>query len=96
MGPVRRINGYVNPPIFVLCFFLELFKALAANLLVLEVDDVLGVSAENAARLILLQYDLISVYEHLERILGVDIHIASCLNGDDNSSEVIDMTNDSE
>ena len=79
-----------------LCFFLEFFKAFAADLLVLEVDDVFGVSAENAARLILLQYDLISVYEHLKRILGVDIHIASCFNGDDDSSEVIDMTNDSE
>ena len=76
--------------------FLEFFKAFAADLLVLEVDDVFGVSAENAARLILLQYDLISVYEHLKRILGVDIHIASCFNGDDDSSEVIDMTNDSE
>ena len=78
-----------------ICLF-KLFKAGAADAFVLVHNYIISVSAENAARLILLQYDLISVYEHLKRILGVDIHIASCFNGDDDSSEVIDMTNDSE
>ena len=68
---------------------LELLEAISANSLVVEVNNVVGVSAEYAGGLVFLKDDLIVVGEDLNGVLYVDIHYFSYLDGENDSSKLV-------
>ena len=74
---------------------LELLEAIGANSLVVEVNNVVGVSAEYAGGLVFLEDDLVIVGEDLYGILDVDVHDLSDLDGENYSSELVYFSYDS-
>ena len=76
-----------------LCF--DLFKAICADALVVKVNNIVGVAAENAGGLIFLENDLIVIGKDLNGIFDVDIHNFSDLDGKNDSSELVYFSYDS-
>lgn len=68
---------------------LELLEALGADVLTLEVDDILGVVAEDASRMILVKNDVVAFNEDLESILLGDVKSTAQLDGEHDAAEFI-------
>ena len=66
-------------------------KAGGADAASLEEDDLVGIVAENAGGLILLQDDAISVNEHFECVSRIKLHAGAELLRDQNASELVDL-----
>lgn len=64
-----------------------------ADELVLIVLDIVGVSAENASRLVLLEDDLILVNKDFDRVTTSDVHGVSDLNREYDSSKFVNLSN---
>lgn len=81
-------------PISSLVQLLELFQAVGADILALEVDDILSIGAEDAGRLVLFQDNGIALSINLDGISFGDVQGPAELNRDDQSSEVVKLSND--
>ena len=68
-------------------------RAIAADILTLEVDNVLRVTAEYAGRLVLLEDDMIAVNVDFQSVLYFDAHSAAQLNREHNATKFINLTN---
>lgn len=73
---------------------LKLFQAVGADILALEVDDILSIGAEDAGRLVLFQDNGIALSINLDGISFGDVQGPAELNRDDQSSEVVKLSND--
>ena len=71
----------------------QLFDAVRADVLSLVVNDILCAVAENACRMIFVKDDIISVYKYLKRVSLCDVQSASKLYRKDNTSELINLSN---
>ena len=78
-----------------LYLLLEGIDALSADTLAAEIDNVLGVIAENASRLVLLQDYSVVVREYLHGVLLLDIKYLSDFDGQDYSAKLINSSDDS-
>ena len=76
-----------------LCFYF--FKAVGADTLVVEINNVVRVAAENAGGLIFFKDYLIIIGEDLDGILDIDIHYLSDLYGKNYSSKLVYFSYDS-
>jgi hypothetical protein len=74
---------------------LDLFKAICADALVVKINNIVGVAAENAGGLIFFKNDLIIIGKDLNGIFDVDIHNFSDLDGKNDSSELVYFSYDS-
>ena len=68
-------------------------RAIAADILTLEVDNVLCVTAEYAGRLVLLEDDMIAVNVDFQSVLYFDAHSAAQLNREHDATKFINLTN---
>lgn len=68
-------------------------RAIAADILTLEVDNVLCVTAEYARRLVLLEDDMIAVNVDFQSVLYFDAHSAAQLNRKHDATKFINLTN---
>lgn len=75
-------------------FSAQLLEAILTDALVLEIYNVLGVAAEDAARLIFFEDDLIAVNEDFNKIFRGDIHGSAQFNRYYNTSQRIKLAND--
>ena len=75
--------------------FLQLFNAVRADVLTFVIDDVLGAVTENAGGMILMKNNVISVNKNFESILFSNIQGAAKLNGQNDASELIDLSDNS-
>lgn len=75
--------------------FFELCNTFAANILALEVDDVVFISAENAVLLEFSEDDGIFLNIDLEGVLFADIKTSAEFDRKNDSSEFIDFTGNS-
>lgn len=73
---------------------LELFQAVGADILALEVDDILSIGAEDAGRFVLFQDDGIALSINFDGISFGDVQGPAELDRDDQSSEVVKLSND--
>ena len=73
-------------------FALEFLEAIGADVLAAEVDDILGIIAENTGGLVLFQDDGGSIYIDLQRVLFGDIQSTPELDGENDSAEFIDLS----
>ena len=79
---------------FPLChlFILEFLETVGADVFAAEVDDILGIIAENTGGLVLFQDDGGSIYIDLQRVLFGDIQSATELDGKYDSAEFSDLS----
>ena len=75
--------------------FLKLFDTSGANALAVKINDIVNVVAEYASGLILLKDYLIVIGENFDSVLGLYIQNVTDLDGKNDSSEFIDLTNNS-
>lgn len=68
-------------------------RAIAADILTLEVDNVLCVTAEYTGRLVLLEDDMIAVNVDFQSVLYFDAHSAAQLNREHDATKFINLTN---
>ena len=68
-------------------------RAIAADILTLEVDNVLCVTAEYAGRLVLLEDNMIAVNVDFQSVLYFDAHSAAQLNREHDATKFINLTN---
>lgn len=73
-------------------FALQLLETVGADIFAAEIDHVLGIVAENAGGLILLQDDGGSIYIDLQRVLFRDVQCAPELDGENDPAEFIDLS----
>ena len=74
---------------------LDLLEAVGTDTLVIEINNVVSVSAKNAGGLILFKDYLIIVGKYLNGVLDINVHYFSDLNGENYSSELVDLSYDS-
>jgi hypothetical protein len=79
---------------FSLIYGLDLSEAILADISTFVVDYICCFIAENASRLILSQYDVISVHEDLYRILLFEIEGLAEFLGDNYPSELVELSYD--
>ena len=72
----------------------EFFHAVGTDVLALEDGDILGAVAEDAGRLILFEHDRGAVYIDLQGVLLRDVERAAQLDGQDDTTELVDAAND--
>ena len=68
---------------------LELIQTFGANTLAVEKYDVVGVVAENAGRVVLLENDTVIIGENLNGILYFDVHCLSDFDRKNDSSQLV-------
>ena len=73
---------------------LKLLQASAANVLVLVVDDVFGVTAEDAGGLILLQDDRRTINIDFQCVFLDDVEGSAQFDRKDDASQFVNFTND--
>ena len=76
-------------------FFLDLIETSGADALAVEEDDIIGVVAEDAGRMIFLKDDAIIIGEDLDGILDLDVHGFADLNGEHDSAQLVDFSDHS-
>ena len=97
----RRIPGEGNAPLFCVwngvCGLLvqQFLQAVRTDVLPLEDGDILGAVTENAGGLILFQHDRRPVHINLQGILFGDVQCASEFDGEDDSPQFVDPTDNS-
>ncbi len=69
-------------------------KALLANELTFEENNVISIAAEKASRNVLFKDNLIVVNEDFNRILGFDIHFIAKLDGEHYSAQLVYSADD--
>ena len=74
--------------------FQEFLQAVGADVLALEDMDVLGVVAENAGGLILLEHDRSPIYIDFQRILLCDVEGTAKLDGQHDAAQFVHTTDD--
>lgn len=74
----------------------DIGSTVAADLLAVVYDDIIGISAEDAGRLILLEDYTVSVDEDLNAFARCEAEGSSCFDGKNKSSEFVDLSYDSE
>ena len=77
-----------------LAFGSQLSHAGLAYELTLIRNNVAGIAAENAGRMILFQNDAVILHENFDHILKIDIHRSAQFNGENDPSEGIELAND--
>ena len=73
---------------------LDLCKTIWANTLTVVINDIVSIGAENARGLVLLENDSVAVNKYFKRILLVDIQILSDAHGKNDSTQLVDLSND--
>ncbi len=86
--------GYKKKQTYPVCFFilklvLDLLETLGTDSLTVKENDIVGISAENAGGRILLKNDSFIVDKDFNGILYVDIKRTADLDGEHDSSELI-------
>lgn len=74
---------------------LKLLDAVGADVLALVIDDVFGAVTENAGRVILMKNNVITINKNLESILFSNIQGAAKFDGQNDTSELINFSDNS-
>lgn len=71
----------------------HLINAVLADELAVELNNLVGTSAENTCRCVLFENNFVFVNKYFNRILGFDVHFVAKFNRENDSSELVDPTN---
>ena len=77
----------------VLTEFVHLSDAVFADQLAVELDNLVGASAENTRGCVFLENNFVFINKYFDRILGLDVHFVAKFDWENNSSELVDSTN---